>query len=458
MAHIPSVSAGELIRTTWGNPVAVELNTRCIKVNGEIGEGAAGVANQWMTGALVINAGPSLKLRRSGDTPFFQFENTTGATTFATIQATPTQVNYNVVSASGEHRFLVNSAEKLAVDSTGLTMAGFTSTGRGTYGGNGELIRLVDTSTGGSDFHDLYMAFYGAGVSLASPGVRTGYVGYNSSSTLQLRNEIIDGDALVQTAGSGSISLVTASGGVAISSTTGNISLTCSGATGGTITIDTSPVGDINLVAGDSINLAAGGAFQGMMDGPVLLWGKAASDVANAGIELLGTGVASGQEGQIRSTIGAAGSGVSTENVALNRIGTAEVTNGQYIVFNRDGAYTGGILERATTGIILDEAVVSAPSDYRLKDDLGPVVDGLDRVMMLRPRQVRWKGTGEPDEVFIAHQLGEVLPWLVGGEKDAVTDSGEIKPQTIREAGLLPVIVAAVQELAARVDDLEGHN
>jgi hypothetical protein len=147
---------------------------------------------------------------------------------------------------------------------------------------------------------------------------------------------------------------------------------------------------------------------------------------------------------------------VDTENVRLNRTGTANVTNGRWISFERSTTYSGGILERATTGIILDQAVVTAPSDYRLKDDLGPVVDGLDRVMLLRPRQVRWKGNGEPDEVFIAHQLGEVLPWLVAGEKDAVDDTGAIKPQTIREAGLLPVIVAAVQELAARVDDLEG--
>jgi hypothetical protein len=464
MAHIAGVAPTNLITSVWGNSVAVELNTRCIKVNGEIGEGAAGVANQWMTGTLVINAAPALKLRRTGDQPYIQFESTTGATPFATITALSTQVNYNAAPAASAHRFLVNGVEKFKVDTTGAVLGAFTATGKGTLGGNGELLRLVDTSTALSDFHDCYIGYYGAGTSLASPGVMTGWVGYSGTSTLQLRNEVLDGDALVQVAGAGTITLNSTAGGVDIkattgavdvTTTTGNINLIASGATGGAITLDTSPVGDINLSAGDVINITSGGVYQGMIDGPAFLWGKAAPDIANAGIELLGTGYAGGLEGQIRSTLGASGAALQ-ENLRLNRIGSAQTATGaDYITFQKEGITTARIEVRATTGVVFDECVVSAPSDYRLKDDLGPVADGLDTIMLLRPRHVRWKANAEPDDVFIAHELAAVLPGLVKGEKDGVTETGEMKVQTIREAGLLPIIVSAMQELAVRVEALE---
>jgi hypothetical protein len=463
MTHIAGVAPTNLITSVWGNSVAIELNTRCLKVNGEIGGGAADLANQWMTGSLVINANPTLKLRQASNLPLLQFESTAG-TAFSTIQGTGTQLNHNVVNAGGAHRFLINNVEKFKVDTTGAVFGAFTATGKGTFGGNGELLRLVDTSTALSDFHDCYIGYYGAGTSLASPGVMTGWVGYSGSSTLQMRNLVLDGDALVSVIGTGTVTLnataggvdiVSTTGAVDITTTTGNINLVASGATGGAITLDTSPVGDINLSAGDVINITSGGVYQGMFDGPAFLWGKAVPDPANAGIELLGTGYAGGLEGQIRSTLGASGAGLQ-ENLRLNRIGSAQTATGaDYITFQKEGITTARIEVRATTGVVFDECVVSAPSDYRLKDDLGPVTDSLDMVMLLRPRHVRWKANGEPDDVFIAHELAAVLPGLVSGEKDGMKPDGEMKVQTIRETGLLPIIVAAIQEIAVRVEALE---
>jgi uncharacterized protein (DUF2345 family) len=462
MAHITQPAPSELIRTsTFGIPVTTELNTRCVKVDGTIGGGASDVANQWMTGSLVINANPALRLRQASNLPSLAFESTAG-TVLSTIQGTTTQINHNVVSASGAHRFLVAGIEEFKVDSAGATASAFTTSTQATFAGNGAQVRLIDTSTSGSDFHDVYMAFYGAGVSLASPGVRTGYIGYAGSSTIQLRNEVLDGDAAIVVAGAGTISLASTTGGVAISATTGNIGLTTTNgtisltATGtGHITLDSGGAGDINLISSDQIVFTSGGTYQGVIDGPVFLFGKAATDISNAGIELLGTAVASGQEGQIRSTIGATGSGVTTENLTLNRTGTANATNGRYIDFLRGGASTGGILERASAGIILDQAVVTAPSDYRWKDDLGPVADGLERVMLLRPRHVRWKDSGDLADEFMAHEVAAVYPNLVRGDKDAVDDAGAIVGQSLNATGLLPSIVAAIQELTVRVEALE---
>jgi len=151
------------------------------------------------------------------------------------------------------------------------------------------------------------------------------------------------------------------------------------------------------------------------------------------------------------STVGATGAGAATQNVRLNRVGTGNVTNAVYVAFEKAGGATATIEQRATAGINIIAAVVTAPSDYRLKDDLGPVVDGLDRVRQLRPRHIRWHGSGDIDETFIAHEVADVLPALVRGDKDGDAI------QTIRETGLLPDIVSAVQELAARIESLEGN-
>ena len=63
-------------------------------------------------------------------------------------------------------------------------------------------------------------------------------------------------------------------------------------------------------------------------------------------------------------------------------------------------------------------------SDYRLKENITPVENGLDYIMPLRPRNYIWKGSGEPTIGFIAHELEEDLPpevsmGVVIGTKDA---------------------------------------
>ena len=63
-------------------------------------------------------------------------------------------------------------------------------------------------------------------------------------------------------------------------------------------------------------------------------------------------------------------------------------------------------------------------SDYRLKENITPVENGLDYIMPLRPRSYKWKGSDEESIGFIAHELEEDLPLevstsVVVGTKDA---------------------------------------
>ena len=97
--------------------------------------------------------------------------------------------------------------------------------------------------------------------------------------------------------------------------------------------------------------------------------------------------------------------------------------------------------------------VYNTTSDYRLKNDLGPISDGLERVGRLRPVRITWKGDeddGEQD-ALIAHEVDEVVPEAVSGTKDAVDAEGEIIPQQIDHSKLVPLLVAAVQQLSSLV-------
>jgi len=91
-------------------------------------------------------------------------------------------------------------------------------------------------------------------------------------------------------------------------------------------------------------------------------------------------------------------------------------------------------------------------SDYRLKDNVFPMSGALVKVMQLKPCTYTWKIDGSVGQGFIAHELQEIVPDAVSGEKDAVHEDGSIKPQGIDTSFLVATLTAAIQELKAIVD------
>jgi hypothetical protein len=96
-------------------------------------------------------------------------------------------------------------------------------------------------------------------------------------------------------------------------------------------------------------------------------------------------------------------------------------------------------------------------SDYRLKESVQPLTGGLTRINALKPSIYKWKVDGKSGEGFIAHELADVVPLAVTGEKDAVNEDGSIKPQQVDFSKIVPILVAAIQELTARVQTLEAR-
>ena len=91
-------------------------------------------------------------------------------------------------------------------------------------------------------------------------------------------------------------------------------------------------------------------------------------------------------------------------------------------------------------------------SDYRLKQNEIAVWDGTTVLKQLKPYKFNWKAdpTGEAIEGFFAHEVAEVVPNAVAGEKD-----GE-KMQGIDHSKLVPLLVKTIQELEARITELES--
>ena len=95
-------------------------------------------------------------------------------------------------------------------------------------------------------------------------------------------------------------------------------------------------------------------------------------------------------------------------------------------------------------------------SDYRLKENVQPMTGGLATVAALKPVNYDWIIDKSAGEGFIAHELQDVIPAAVTGEKDAVDDKGEIKPQGVDFSKIVPHLVAAIQELTTRLAALEN--
>jgi hypothetical protein len=123
-------------------------------------------------------------------------------------------------------------------------------------------------------------------------------------------------------------------------------------------------------------------------------------------------------------------------------------------------------------------------SDYRLKENLVPITDSIERVKALKP--YRFNFIVDPDTTvdgFVAHEVIEsgACPEAIAGEKDAMRieeyevtpavmgdDGTEIEPavmgeheyidpQSIDQAKLVPLLTASILELISRVESLESQ-
>lgn len=99
----------------------------------------------------------------------------------------------------------------------------------------------------------------------------------------------------------------------------------------------------------------------------------------------------------------------------------------------------------------------TTPSDYRLKENIAPIENASSLIMSLKPCKYNFKEDNRLETGFIAHELAEVLPEFVTGEKDAVDEEGNIQAQSVEYGRMTGVLTAALQEALVKIDSLEAR-
>ena len=97
-------------------------------------------------------------------------------------------------------------------------------------------------------------------------------------------------------------------------------------------------------------------------------------------------------------------------------------------------------------------------SDYRLKENVSAVTDGITRLLQLKPSRFNFiAAPGHTVDGFIAHEAQAVVPECVTGAKDAVDADGQPLYQGIDQSKLVPLLTAALQEAIGRIESLEAR-
>ena len=141
---------------------------------------------------------------------------------------------------------------------------------------------------------------------------------------------------------------------------------------------------------------------------------------------------------------GAAENGIKTRDTS----GGGSVNHAVFV----SGSTAVGTISGSTSAVSYNNL-----SDYRVKENDVKISDGITKLKLLRPIRFNFKHV--PDTTvdgFFAHEVTPAVPEAVTGEKDAVDSEGKTDPQMLDSSKLVPLLVAAVQELITKVETLEA--
>ena len=96
-------------------------------------------------------------------------------------------------------------------------------------------------------------------------------------------------------------------------------------------------------------------------------------------------------------------------------------------------------------------------SDYRLKENVLSLTNGIETVKKLNPVSFDWKNTGNSSDGFLAHELQLAIPKAVDGDKDQMKSDG-VTPyyQFVSKEAIIPHLTAALKEAISKIETLEA--
>ena len=172
-------------------------------------------------------------------------------------------------------------------------------------------------------------------------------------------------------------------------------------------------------------------------------------------------------------TLSFAAAGASLANDANNRVTTATGSGGlngeSALTFNGftlgiSPSGTGNAVEFRAGGVFCGRIAVFTSnatayvtsSDYRLKENIVPLSDALNRVKQLKPKRFNFiEFSDNTVDGFLAHEAQTVVPEAVTGTHNGVDDDNNPVYQGIDQSKLVPLLTAALQEAIAKIETLE---
>ena len=163
--------------------------------------------------------------------------------------------------------------------------------------------------------------------------------------------------------------------------------------------------------------------------------------ITSGGNVLIGQTTASGSVDGIYLRKGIESGIIVTSDIALqlSRLGTT----GDIQSFYSGTTKVGSISVTGST------TAYNTSSDYRLKQDYKDY-NGLYLINAIKTYDFEFKANNSRMYGVLAHELSEVIPYAVTGEKDAK------EMQSVDYSKIVPVLVKAVQELSAQIEELKA--
>jgi len=139
-----------------------------------------------------------------------------------------------------------------------------------------------------------------------------------------------------------------------------------------------------------------------------------------------------------------------------------EVSGVSVVIGGHSGAHTAvqfrhnGASAVGSIVITASSTSYNTSSDYRLKENVIEMTGALDRVSQLKPSRFNFIADADTTvDGFLAHEVQEIVPEAISGEKDAVDEDGNPEYQGIDQSKLVPLLVSAIQELKAEIETLK---
>ena len=103
--------------------------------------------------------------------------------------------------------------------------------------------------------------------------------------------------------------------------------------------------------------------------------------------------------------------------------------------------------------------VAGTTSDYRLKTNLEKLQDSESRINQINSYRFNWKNNldGEKVDGFIAHEISQIVPESVIGEKDGIDADGNPIYQRVDYSKVIPLLAANAKDTNEKIKILENH-